>query len=146
MGFFDKLLKDGAEAAANVIAQVAITGEEIIVNAEKKRQDLGEAFEKRAERTIGKIARTHDDLAKAVDDHVKAFAGALNTAFDDIEAQRRAEETPAPQASVSEVTPEAVATSKPKLKTVKTGAQAPKTPAKPKSRPKARARTKKPTP
>lgn len=142
MGLFDKLLRDGAEAAASVIAAVVVTGEDIIVGAERKRQNLGEAFDKRAERTMEKLAQTHDNLAKAVDDHIEAFAEALDTAFNEIDAERRKRETPAPQANVSEATPDAVAKTKPKLKVQKEG---PAAQAKPKARTRGGKRTKKPT-
>ncbi|TAL33849.1 MAG: hypothetical protein EPN97_08805 [Alphaproteobacteria bacterium] len=116
MGLFEKLLKDGAEAAATVIAHAVVTGGEILENAQQKRQDLGRKFDEKATKAARKVEQTRENLAQAVEDHLAAFADALETAMTEIEEEHHAAEAPQPQATVSTVTPEVVAETKPGLK------------------------------
>jgi hypothetical protein len=133
MGLFEKLLKEGAEAAATAVAHVVVTGGEILETAHQKRQDLGRKFDEKATKAARKVERTRENLAQAVEDHLKAFADALETAFDEVEEEHRAAQAPAPQATVSEVTPDVVAATKPGLKTP-AAAEAPAKPKGPRKR------------
>jgi hypothetical protein len=132
MGLLGKLIREGTEAAATVIAHAVVTGADILDNAERKRTDLGRKFEEKAQAAVNKVERTRENLRQAVEDHVTAFADALETAVTELEQEHRA---PAPQATVAEATPQAVAATKPGLKTpAPAAAQAAAAEAKPKAR------------
>ncbi|MEZ0224030.1 MAG: hypothetical protein ACAH83_05715 [Alphaproteobacteria bacterium] len=116
MRLFEKLLKEGAEAAATVLAHAVVTTEEILDTAHQKRQDLGRKFDEKATKAAQTVERTRENLAEAVENHLNAFADALETALDEIEEEHRAAEAPQPQATVSSATPDVVAATKPGLK------------------------------
>jgi hypothetical protein len=114
MGLLGKLIKEGTEAAATVIAHAVVTGADVIENAEKKRTELGRKFDEKAQAAVDKVERTRENLRQAVEDHVTAFAEAFEAAVGELEQGHRA---PAPEATVTEATPQAVAATKPGLKT-----------------------------
>jgi hypothetical protein len=143
MGLLGKLLKEGSEAAAAALAQVVVTGADILDNAEKKRNDLARKFDEKATKVTGDVVRTRDNLAQAVEDHLSAFADAFENTLEEIAKERRAADAPAPQSTVTEATPETVAKTKQGLKTPAATPQpaATEAPAKPKQPRKRAART-----
>lgn len=116
MGLFEKLLKEGADAAATVIAHAVVTGEEILENAHQKRQDLGRKFDEKATKAAQTVERTRESLAQAVENHLNAFADALEAAMEEVEEGHRSTSAPQPQATVSPATADAVAETKPGIK------------------------------
>ena len=129
MGLFEKLLKEGAEAAATVLAHAVVTGEEILETAHQKRQDLGRKFDEKATKAAQTVERTRESLAEAVENHLNAFADALEAAMDEVEEEHRSASAPQPQATVTPATADAVAKTKPGIKPSSGAAQAATEPA-----------------
>jgi hypothetical protein len=106
MNFLKKLIQDGTEIAATAIAQAVVTGADIIEDAHRTRDTLGRKFEEKATAASQKVEKTRRDLAQAFENHVNAFADALEQALDTAEAGRHP--APQPEATVSAATPETV--------------------------------------
>lgn len=144
MSFLRKLIKDGAEAAATVLATAVVTGADILENAEKKRDELGQKFEEKAQRAHDRVVRTRENLHQAIEDHITAFGEAFEAAVSELEQEHHAAEQPAPQATVAEATPAAVAETKPGLKATPAAQDAPQA-EKPKARKRGPRAPRKPT-